>query len=107
LGGARSSLKAGCNPTGPEIDLPLIVGVTPGVSDEEAEEDDVSGPDDELTTFCLTALEGTSLRVIDLAPSEPMRVGRFPEMESNDGRGLGSSLIRESWDDRGVAPFSE
>lgn len=47
LGGTSSSLISDCS-NGPEMVLPLIVGVTPGVSDEDADEEEESALEDEL-----------------------------------------------------------
>lgn len=69
-----SSLKGiWCN--GAEIVLPFTVGVTPGVSVEDAEDEAVSG-EEELTDVVTTLLAAVpiSLRGIDLAvePESPL-----------------------------------
>tara|TARA_R110002060_G_scaffold62736_2_gene72089 strand:+ start:1122 stop:1577 length:456 start_codon:yes stop_codon:yes gene_type:complete len=83
-----------------------MVGVSPGVSEEEAEDGDVSAPDDELIELMVffTAPEAISLRGIDLAvPPESMRLICGGELlDSIDFLDSNSSLILESWEDRGV-----
>lgn len=73
--------------------------MTPGVSEEEAEEGEVSGPDDELIEFC-TVGAGTSLRGMDF--KLVLRLGNVPTLEPVDGLDSPSSLLRDSSEDRGV-----
>lgn len=87
-----------------------MVGVSPGVSEDDAEEGDVSAPDDELIEAIVffTAPEAISLRGIDFeVPLESIRLicGGEP-LESVDFRDSNSSLILESCDKRGVVGFS-
>ena len=104
VGGASSSFEGPFKANGPDMDFPLIVGVTPGVSDEDAEEGEVSAPDEELIELIVffTAPEATSFRDIDFAPPESTRTGVVPVPESKEGL----ELCRDSNEGRGGAACS-
>jgi hypothetical protein len=87
----------------------LTVGVTPGVSEDEADEGEVSGPEEELIELIvfLTAPEAISFRGIDLAaPESDLATGIDEFADSKEGRDSTSSLNLDSCDDRGVPAFS-
>jgi hypothetical protein len=93
------------------MDRPLMVGVSPGVSDEEADEGDVSASDDELIVelmVFLTAPDAISFLGIDLVvpPESILDIGKAERLDSVDGLDSTSSLPRESCDDRGVPILS-
>lgn len=107
LGGTNSSprVPGNCNASGPEIDFPLIVGVRPEVSDEVADEGEVSAPEDELMELMVsfTAPGAISFLGIDLlVPDESIRVGIDGLLVSEDSLVSVSFLVLESCDDLGV-----
>lgn len=91
-----------CN-RGPEIDLPFTVGVTPGVSEDESDDEDVSGSEDELMEL-FTAPVDISFRAIALAP--PDTGGCEELVDSMEGRDSSSSLNFDSCEDRRAPAFS-
>lgn len=90
--------------------MPLIVGVTPGVSEEDADEGEVSGSEDELIELIVffTVPGAMSFRAIDLVvpPESPLATGMEELADSNEGRDSTSSLNLDSWEDRGVPALS-
>jgi hypothetical protein len=101
VGGANSSFVDFCKFNGPEIDLPFTVGVTPGVSEDEAEEGEVSAPEEELIELILlffTAPVPISFRGIDFGSEE-----LFDSVEGLESK---SSLSLDSCEVRGFPALS-
>lgn len=91
--------------------FPLTVGVSPGVSEEESDDGEVSAPDDEpkeLLMVFLTDPDASSFRGIDLEvpPESSLEIGREESLESVDCLGSKSSLSLDSCEERGVPIFS-
>jgi hypothetical protein len=91
--------------------FPFTVGVSPGVSEEESEDGDVSAPDDEpkeLLMVLFTAPDANSFRGIDLeVPLESsLDIGKEGSLDSVDCLGSNSSLSLDSSEERGVPAFS-
>ena len=95
---------------GPDIGLPFTVGVTPGVSEEEADEGEVSAPEDELIELMVfwTVTGAISFLVIDFVvrPESTLAAGKDEFADSNEGRESPSSLNLDSGEDPGVPAFS-
>jgi hypothetical protein len=111
VGGASSSFTNACRFSGPEILFPLIVGVSPGVSEEESDDGDVSAPEDEpkeLLMVFFTAPDANSFRGIDLdvPPESVLDIGKEESLDSADCLSSKSSLNLDSCEDRGVPAFS-
>lgn len=111
LGGTNSSIALGnCSASGPEIDFPFTVGVRPDASDDEADEGEVSAPEDELIELMVffIAPEAISFLGIDrlVPPESILEIGIGEVLESKDGLESASSLDLESCDDLGVVAFS-
>src|SRR5450432_4151448 len=105
LTGDPSSFSADdCN-NGLDIVFPFIVGVLPGVSEDEPEDDCESWPEDEVKVF-FTGPEAISFLAIVLVSCESTLGGGSEDaVESVDGLESVSSLIL-SCDSRGVEAFS-
>ena len=88
--------------------MPFTVGVTPGVSDDEEDDEDVSGPEDELIELMvsLTAPGAISFLGIDFeVPAESILVGK-DLLDSVEGSGSTSSFCLDSCEERGVPALS-
>jgi hypothetical protein len=100
-----------CKFKGPEIDLPLTVGVTPGVSEDEADDGDVSAPEEELIELMLLTFAvpvPISFRGIDfdVPPESILATGSKELFDSVEGLESKSSLSLDSCENRGFPAFS-
>src|SRR5271168_4257425 len=90
--------------------LPFTVGVTPGVSEDESDEEDVSGEEDELIELILffMAPGATSFRGIDVdvPPESILGAGKEELLESVDSLDSTSSLNLDSCEERRVSALS-
>lgn len=104
VGGAKSSFTNACRFNGPEILFPLTVGVSPGVSEEESDDGDVSAPEDEpkelLMIFFIPPVVN-SFRGIDLDVllESILDIGKEESLGSTDDLSSRSSLNLDSCDD--------
>jgi hypothetical protein len=91
--------------------FPLMVGVTPGVPEDEEDEGEVSTPDDELIVELMvffTAPVAISFRGMDLGVlfESSLEIGNGELFDSMEGLDSTSSLDLDSWEDREVPVFS-
>jgi hypothetical protein len=105
--GSTSSSPGGDCSKGPDIVFPFIVGVTPGVSEDDADEEDVSWLEENSNEF-FTVPGGISFLAIvfGVIPESPLGSRMEEAAESVDRLGSMSSRNLDSWDDLGVVDFS-